>query len=289
VVLNDYAILKSGNLFLERLKQNEATTIVCTPAFIKMYISMPEFSEQNYPHLQQFIFMGEELPASSVKKVKQLFPHSKVINAFGPTEATIVVTYIEITDDILKEHAKSLPIGYCKPNSEIIILNKDAETGIGELGLIGTNLSIGYFNDEEKTQQAFINQDGKRIYKTGDVGYIKNDLIFYLGRNDNQVKLNGYRIELEEVSNKLLTHPEVKNATVIPLTSGGTTKKIISFVSLSPEMETQDYNTILKSYLLLDLPTYMIPSEFVSLQEFPLNSNYKTDKKALLELYMNRN
>ena len=289
VVLNDYAILKSGNLFLERLKQNEATTIVCTPAFIKMYISMPEFSEQNYPHLQQFIFMGEELPASSVKKVKQLFPHSKVINAFGPTEATIVVTYIEITDDILKEHAKSLPIGYCKPNSEIIILNKDAETGIGELGLIGTNLSIGYFNDEEKTQQAFINHDGKRIYKTGDVGYIKNDLIFYLGRNDNQVKLNGYRIELEEVSNKLLTHPEVKNATVIPLTSGGTTKKIISFVSISSALEAQDYNAILKSYLLLDLPTYMIPSEFISLQEFPLNSNYKTDKKALLELYMNRN
>jgi D-alanine--poly(phosphoribitol) ligase subunit 1 len=109
-VLNDYAILKSGNLFLERLKQNEATTIVCTPAFIKMYISMPEFNEHNYTHLKQFIFMGEELPASSVKKVKQLFPHSKVINAFGPTEATIVVTYIEITDDILKEHSKSYRI-----------------------------------------------------------------------------------------------------------------------------------------------------------------------------------
>lgn len=289
LVLNDYSVLKNGNVFLNRLKQFDANTIVCTPSFIKMYVSIPDFNFKNYPHLKQCIFIGEELPASTVKKLKQLFPDLKVINAYGPTEATIVVTYIEITEAILKEHNNSLPIGYCMPKSEVVVLNTDAETGVGELGLVGQNLSIGYFKDEAKTQLAFVTENGKRTYKTGDVGYIKDGLIFYLGRNDSQVKLNGYRIELEEISNKLLTHPLVSNASVIPLTSGRTTKKIIAYVSVTPELESQDYNHLLKTFLSADLPSYMIPSEFVALSEFPLNSNYKTDKKALLALYMDRN
>ena len=289
IILNDYAILKSGNLFLERLKLYEATTIICTPAFIKMYISIPEFNTQNYPQVQQFVFMGEELPASTVKKIKHVFPQAKVVNAFGPTEATVVVTYIEITEEILINHSKSLPIGYCKPNSEIVILNKDYESGIGEIGLIGNNLSIGYFNDVEKTKQAFIIENEKRIYKTGDVGYINDNLIFYLGRNDNQVKLNGYRIELEEISNVLLTHPSVLNASTVPLTAGGITKKIISFLLLKNDLKEENYSEILKTFLQNNLPSYMIPSEFIVMDEFPLNSNYKTDKKMLLEGYLNRN
>lgn len=287
VILNNYETLKNGNVFLERLKNLKANTIVCTPAFIKMYLSVPDFNSFNFAELKQFIFMGEELPVSSVKKIKKAFPLSKVINAFGPTEATVVTTYIEITDDILNSYPKSLPIGYCKPTSEIIILNKDIESGIGEIGLIGPNLSIGYLNDEEKTRNAFIDLNGKRVYKTGDVGFIKDDLIFYLGRNDNQVKLNGYRIELEEISNVLLTHTSVIDVAVIPLTTSGVTKKIITYLIISKELETLNYSEILKSYLLNNLPVYMIPSEFIAIKEFPLNSNYKTDKKALMEMYLN--
>lgn len=285
MILNDYAILKSGMGFLERLKQHQATTLVCTPSFVLIYLSVPEFNAEHYPAVNQFIFMGEELPVATVKKVRQRFPAAKVVNAFGPTEATVVTTYIDITDAVLEEYPKALPIGYCRPNAEMLILNKDEESGIGEIGLVGPNLSIGYFKDEEKTQKAFIHQYGKRIYKTGDVGYTKNNLFFYLGRNDNQVKLNGYRIELEEISNVLLTHPHIKNATVVPLTSGHVTKKIICFVIVD-ENGFQNMNEELKSFLLNYLPSYMIPSEFIVKQEFPLNSNYKTDKKALLESYL---
>ncbi len=286
MILNDYAILKSGLGFLERLKRYHATTLICTPSFVLIYLSVPEFNAEQYPAINQFIFMGEELPVATVKKVRQRFPAAKVVNAFGPTEATVVTTYIDITDAVLAEYPKALPIGYCRPNAEMLILNKDEESGIGEIGLVGQNLSIGYFKDEEKTQQAFIVENGKRIYKTGDVGYTKNNLFFYLGRNDNQVKLNGYRIELEEISNVLLTHPHIKNATVVPLTSGHVTKKIVSFVIVD-ESGFQNMNEELKSFLLNYLPSYMIPSEFIVKQEFPLNSNYKTDKKALLEAYLN--
>lgn len=286
MILNDYAILKSGLGFLDRLKRYQATTLVCTPSFVLIYLSVPEFNAEHYPAINQFIFMGEELPVATVKKVRQRFPAAKVVNAFGPTEATVVTTYIDVTDAVLAEYPKALPIGYCRPNAEMLILNKDEESGIGEIGLVGQNLSIGYFKDEEKTQQAFIVENGKRIYKTGDVGYTKHNLFFYLGRNDNQVKLNGYRIELEEISNVLLTHPHIKNATVVPLTSGHVTKKIISFVIID-ESGFQNMNEELKRFLLKFLPSYMIPSEFIVKQEFPLNSNYKTDKKALLETYLN--
>lgn len=288
MVLNNYTILKSGNAFLDRLKQNNATTLVCTPSFILMYLSIPDFNELNFPSLNQFIFMGEELPVNTVKKLRQKFPNSKIVNAFGPTEATVVTTYIEITDEIIKENPKSLPIGYCRPNAEIVILDKDEESGIGEIGLIGQHLSIGYFNDKEKTNQAFVTLNNKRVYKTGDVGYIKNNLIYYLGRNDGQVKLNGYRIELEEISNVLLTHENITNAVTIPLKLGEVTKKLISFIIIKEAVDS-NFSEDLKLFLLKYLPSYMIPSEFIITDNFPLNANYKTDKKALLEHYLNQN
>lgn len=289
IVLNDYKILKSGEDFLNRLKKYNSTTLVCTPSFVLIYLSIPEFNSAHYPSINQFVFMGEELPVNTVKKLKLKFPSAKIVNAFGPTEATVVTTYIDITETVLAEHPKALPIGYCRPNAEMIIFNPDKETGIGEIGLIGNNLSIGYFKDEEKTNLAFVNENGKRIYKTGDVGYIKNNIVYYLGRNDSQVKLNGYRIELEEISNVLLTHPSIKNAATVPLTTAGVTKKIISFIILSDEESHESNSDALKTFLLGHLPSYMIPAEFIVLKEFPLNSNYKTEKKALLELYMNSN
>jgi D-alanine--poly(phosphoribitol) ligase subunit 1 len=288
MILNNYSILKSGQLFLERLKINQATTLVCTPSFILMYLTVPEFNEINFPSINQFVFMGEELPVNTVKKLKQKFATSKIVNAFGPTEATVVTTYIEITNDVLSSHLKSLPIGYCRPNSEIVILNKDEESGIGEIGLIGPHLSIGYFKDDEKTAQSFVFENEKRIYKTGDIGYIKNNLVYYLGRNDGQVKLNGYRIELEEITNVLLTHSIITNAVTIPLKAGEVTKKIVSFLIIK-DIIPEDVSETLKSFLLKYLPSYMIPSEFIVVNEFPLNANFKTDKKALLEIYLNLN
>jgi D-alanine--poly(phosphoribitol) ligase subunit 1 len=286
-VFNDYSILKNGALFLNRLNEHKANTIVCTPSFIQMYLSVPEFNQSNFPLLKQIIFMGEELHATNVKKLKRAFPSLRVVNAYGPTEATVVSTYIELTDEILGKHSKSLPIGYCRPKGEIVVLEKDSTTGVGELGITGPNLSIGYLNDKEKTGKAFIRSDSKRIYKTGDVGYIEDSLIFYLGRNDSQVKLNGYRIELDEISNVLLAHPNIKNAAAVPLTSGNVTKKIICFVILTDKTVFRDLNQDIKNYLLSSLPSYMIPSEFIVCESFPMNANYKTDKKALLESYLN--
>jgi D-alanine--poly(phosphoribitol) ligase subunit 1 len=288
LILNDYSVLKSGPAFLNRLARYNANTIVCTPSFIQMYLTVPDFKERTYPHLKQIIFIGEELPAITAKKLKVAFPGLKIVNAYGPTEATVVTTYIEITEDILNQYPRSLPIGYGRADGEMLVLNSSGNPEEeGELAIVGDHVSIGYLNNKEKNDAAFFIHNGKRAYKTGDHGFIKNNIIFFLGRKDDQIKLNGYRIELDEIASVILKHPKIANTAVVPLTSGNTVKKLIAFVILKPNEGSDDLNSELKGFLSKSLSSYMIPSEFIALSEFPLNSNYKTNKKALVEIYMN--
>lgn len=285
LVLNSYDILKNPGYFLPRLGTNRATTMVCTPSFIYMYLSSADFNSHNFPSLDHFVFMGEELPAISVKKLKALFPKAKIVNAYGPTEATVVVTYVEITEELLNTYPKSLPIGFMKPGTDMLVLNETNNAELpGDLVIVGENVSIGYLNNQEKNHVSFYTVEGKRAYRTGDIGYIKNGMVFYLGRNDNQVKLNGYRIELDEITNVLLRNKNIVHAATIPLKQGNTVKKIISFITISSE--TIDVAQ-LKNEMTEYLPSYMIPSDILIMQEIPMNSNYKTDKKALVEYYMN--
>lgn len=285
IVLNNYSILKNANSFLQRLKEFSANTMVCTPSFIYMYLSSPEFNTQNYPALNHFIFIGEELPSASVKKLKRLFPVSKIINSYGPTEATVVVTYVEITNEILTIYPQALPIGYMKPGTDMLVINESNNSEEpGELVIVGDDVSIGYLKNKEKNEQVFYTVNKKRAYRTGDLGYVKNKMVFFLGRNDNQVKLNGYRIELDEISEVLLREDNITHAATVPLKQGNTVKKIVSFITSSNEnVNTED----LKIRMTKFLPSYMIPSEIIVMKEIPLNSNYKTDKKALIDHYLN--
>ncbi len=285
MVLNNYEILKDANKFLHRLNEYQANVMVCTPSFIYMYVSTPQFNEQNYPALKNYIFIGEELPVTTVKKLKRVFPSSRIVNSYGPTEATVVVTYLEVTDEIVAQNPTVLPIGYMKTNSELLVLNESGNSeDTGELVIVGDNVSVGYLNNKEKNEASFYLHNGKRAYKTGDQGYIKNEMIYFLGRNDNQVKLNGYRIELDEISEVLQKQNNITNAVTVPLKQGNTVKKIVSFVTLNEgELNVEETKTNISQHL----PSYMIPSEIITVKEMPVNSNYKTDKKALIEYYLN--
>jgi D-alanine--poly(phosphoribitol) ligase subunit 1 len=287
LVLNDLVVLKTPDLFLKRFESNLATTLFCTPSFISMYLTLPSFNQSNYPSFKHICLIGEDLPSITVKKLRKAFPDLKIINSYGPTETTCVITYIEITDDILNSE-KSLPIGYCKPDTEVIIDNSDKNPSLeGELIIVGDNVSIGYCNRNDLNKEKYFTLNGKRAYRTGDLGYFKENILYFTGRIDNQIKLNGYRIELDEITNVLLKYPEISNAAVIPLKAGNAVKKIVAYVSFK-SIVNFEVNDVLKKYLQEYIPIYMVPSEIIVLDELPLNTNYKTDKKALLELYINR-
>ena len=287
LVLNDLKILKTPDLFLQRFHQYKASTLFCTPSFINMYLTLPLFNQTNYAHFKHIVLIGEDLPINTVKKLRNAFPELKVINSYGPTETTCVVTYIEITDEILFAN-KSLPIGYCKSSSTVWIDNPNKNSNEeGEINIGGDNVSIGYCNREDLNKAKYFISNGKRAFRTGDLGYFKGGVLYFKGRIDNQIKLNGYRIELDEITNVLLKHPNISNAAAIPLKAGNVVKKIVAYVSFKKEANF-DVSKELKKYLQEYLPVYMVPSEILSLKELPLNANYKTDRKALTELYLNR-
>ena len=162
-----------------------------------------DFNSEKMPGITHFYFDGEEL---TVKRLKTTwaFPNARIINAYGPTEATVALSAVAVTDEMLA-NLKRLPIGYTKADSPTFIIdeegNKLPNGEQGEIIVSGPAVSKGYMNNPEKTAEAFFEFEGLLAYHTGDVGTMTDEgLLLYGGRMDFQIKFNGYRIELEDVS-----------------------------------------------------------------------------------------
>jgi D-alanine--poly(phosphoribitol) ligase subunit 1 len=280
IVLNSKDTIENHLLYFERLKKYSCDVWVSTPSFISKLLLSSEFEEKNIKSLKTFLFCGEVLPSNTVKRIKNSFPSSIVLNTYGPTEATVATTLIEITSDILEKYSKNLPVGYVKENSKINLLDID-EQNIGELEIVGDNVSIGYFKNEELNKQKFEKKYEKRSFRTGDFGYFEDGLLFFANRKDELIKLHGFRIELGEIDKELLSDKMVSESITIPLKRGNDVAKIISFVIGSKSLDIE----VLKHNISKNLPYYMIPSDIVVLDKFPYNSNHKIDKNELINIY----
>ena len=266
-------------LLFERLNRSEINTWISTPSFVDICLLDRSFVEENHPTLQQFIFCGEELTVKTAEKLLQAFPHAQIYNTYGPTEATGAISQTLVTQEMVK-HYHRLPLGHAKPGVEIQILD-------GELIIIGDSVAKGYFENPEKTKQAFFEIDGKRAYHSGDAGSIDPDgLVHYQGRIDFQVKFNGFRIELQDIEANLQLIDQVEKAIVLPKVSDD--HKVVALVAviqtkveLPTRADERNYTKLLKSELLKSVMEYMLPTKFVYLDEFPLNANGKIDRKML--------
>jgi len=214
-------------------------------------------------------------------------PKTRLINSYGVTEATVDSSYFENIGTPEKyEHL--VPIGKPISNTQIYILDKHLEPVpigvIGELFIGGNGLARGYLNRPELTREKFIpNPLGAgRLYQTGDLArYLPDRNIEYLGRIDNQVKLRGFRIELGEIETSLMSHPQIRQAIVIASERLSANIRLVAYVVSESESATS--RSTLRKYLLSKLPSYMIPSVFVSLESLPLTPNGKVDRRALPE------
>ena len=153
--------------------------------------------------------------------------------------------------------------------------------------IVGPNVSLGYLNRPDLNETKFIQINGERAFKTGDLGYFKDDMLFCKGRNDDQIKLHGYRIELNEITAKIEELNTVVKAETIALKRNEEVKKIVSLVEVEHLEKAPTKESILK-YLAKSLPIYMIPSDIKFIEKMPLNQNGKADKKALQEIYLNK-
>jgi D-alanine--poly(phosphoribitol) ligase subunit 1 len=277
ILLNDKTVVSSPGLFLSRVAKYKGSVWVSTPSFALMYARMS--SEPLLASVNSFLFCGEVLPNSLAKNLLKSFENTRVINSYGPTEATVATTSVEITAEIVANY-DPLPVGKPKKGSQLLIEN-------GEIIIVGDHVSVGYLNAEELNAKKFLVVEGKRAFKTGDNGFFKDGWLFFSGRNDDLVKLHGFRIELNEITAAINSLPFVHQGAAIALKRNETVKKIVSLICLKNRDNTVSV-TFIKAELAKVLPHYMVPSDIHFVEHIPLNQNGKADKKLLTEIYLNR-
>ncbi|MDA1476807.1 D-alanine--poly(phosphoribitol) ligase subunit DltA [Bacillus changyiensis] len=281
-------MINRPKILFEALKESNINVWTSTPSFAQMCLMDPSFSEELLPDLSVFMFCGETLPASVAKQLKERFPKARVFNTYGPTEATVAVTSIEVTDEILERYS-SLPVGSEKPETEIVIINEDGEAvkdgEKGEIIITGASVSKGYLGEAELTEKAFFTYNGAPAYRTGDAGHKENGQLFFLGRLDFQIKLHGYRIELEEIEYHINQSQYVQSAVIIPFYREDKIEYLIAVIVPAKHDFEKEYQltSAIKKDLGSTLPAYMIPRKFVYQQEIPMTANGKIDRKRLKE------
>ncbi|MCR3759003.1 amino acid adenylation domain-containing protein [Clostridium felsineum] len=261
------------------LRENKATVIKLTPAHLTLLKDMDNRSS----NIKRFIVGGEDLKVSLAKKIYDSFGNDiEIFNEYGPTETVVGCMIYKYDDKINK--SVSVPIGKPADNVQIYILDKDFNptlTGaVGDLYISGDGVARGYLNREELTNERFIENPfikGSKMYKTGDTArYLENGLVEYVGRSDNQVKLRGYRIELGEIEKRLIENEAVKEAVVLLKDDSNQNKVLTAYVVLKKEVQVLE----LKKWLLSKLPKYMLPNNFIFIEELPLTINGKIDYKS---------
>ncbi|HEY2142882.1 MAG TPA: D-alanine--poly(phosphoribitol) ligase subunit DltA [Candidatus Udaeobacter sp.] len=271
------------------LTSSGVTTWVSTPSFAQMCLVEDNFSDAMLPRVRRFLFCGETLPPQTAAQLLKRFPKAEVWNMYGPTEATVATTSIRIDASILERYSP-LPVGRAMPGSEIFIVNGKREllpaNQRGEIIIAGPNVSPGYLARPELTADAFFQYRGQRAYRTGDLGRFRDNLLFFEGRMDEQIKLSGYRIELGDVEANLRALAVVRDALVIPVIKDGTAQSLAAFVVLAERDDAShfDLSHRLRNQLSDRLPTYMLPRKFVFLDAFPMTANGKIDRAGLAKL-----
>lgn len=265
---------------------------VSTPSFAGVCVTEDKFNKEMLPCLESMIFIGEVLPKKLAAELIERFPNTRVINGYGPTEATVGVAANDITKEMIEDES-ALPVGIPMKTSGIKIVDengKEVRDGEkGEIIIIGKSVSKGYFNNKEKTNESFYYDvfEGRewRAYRTGDMAYYENEKLYYCGRRDFQIKLNGFRIEIEDIENNLRKVKNVKNAVVILVYKYNKIAYLQGIIQLKEENELSNIKNgmIIKKELGEYIPSYMIPRNIKIIDSFPTNINGKIDRKRLME------
>lgn len=298
-----YLALSSGNTIFSLTKNHitnmralfvalcecGATQWMSTPSFAQMCMIEKSFNSTMLPHMRAFYFCGETLAPETASQMLERFPEAAIWNTYGPTEATVAMTKIGITREVIAQW-NPLPIGRVMTGTRAIIRGEDGNTvppgERGEIVIVGPNVSPGYLKRDDLTAKAFYPLDGSRAYRTGDWGRDRNGILFCEGRMDGQIKLHGYRIELGDLEANLRALPEIADAVVLPLRKGEIIDSLTAFVVLTGTKQGTDFeqSAKLKTKLGERLPAYMVPRKFHFLDSFPMNNNGKADRKKLAEM-----
>lgn len=255
----------NSNVLKKIVEDKDINVIKCTPTHLSFLLNFKE----KFTSKEIFIIGGENLSVELCRKVSDLFNEARLYNEYGPTETT-VATIFYLYDS--KEDKDSIPIGKPIYNTKVLLYDNKIVKDLnqtGEIIISGDSVFKGYSNIKK---DCFIDISGEKYYRTGDLGYIKDGNIYCLGRIDNQVKIYGNRVELDEISNEINKIDAVKDSTILY------DDELYAFVIKNRNITVKE----IKKHLELLLPSYMIPSKIIFLEEFPIKANGKIDSSKLL-------
>ncbi|OOM73634.1 linear gramicidin synthase subunit D [Clostridium puniceum] len=283
VILND--VEKTDPQQLLNYLEDAQTLMI--PTFFKAVVDYAEATNQ-LDKLKKFqkVYLGAEaIPADLMIKIKEICPSkiSEIVNLYGPTECTVACSAYFYNED---SNVADVTIGSPIKNSEIYIVKNNHLCGIGmkgELVIGGHGVGRGYMNNPSLTEELFIQSrefSKSILYRSGDIGYWRSDgTIKLLGRNDEQVKINGYRVELSEIEVELRKINGIRDSLVMY-------KDDCNGVFFAAFYTGEEYDAVhLKQQMKNSLPNYMIPYEFHRVNEFPTTIGGKTDKNKLIVDY----
>lgn len=259
----------------EFFKENKVDAFNATPSRLLIYMELPEFEEAMKNC--KVILSGGEKYSDKLLQVLREKTNARIINTYGPTEITVSSNGKDLTE------SDEISVGRPLLNYREYIVDLDDNKlpvgVVGELMIGGLGVALGYNNLPEQTQKAFVNYEGQRFYRSGDYArWTGNGDVVILGRKDNQVKLRGLRIELDEIE-KCLTNIDGIRSAVVLIKKLGNEDGICAYYTADKQMDIESLKTEMKK----TLTDYMIPASFNQLDELPFTANGKVNIKALSE------
>ena len=272
------------------IRDKNLTVWYSVPSIGKMLAQMRMLKPTSFPLLKYSFFSAEALTQKMTEEWQEAAPNSTIVNFYGPTEVTVNVTHYAWNPKTSPQKCinGNVPLGKIFETQQYFILDENKNKVIsgepGELYLSGSQLTKGYLNDPEKTAYHYVTISNEKgiCYRTGDL--VKEDIdgdIHFLGRIDDQIKIRGFRVELQEIDFVLQSASGTDLAIAIPIrNSDNSVKKIAAFIcDVNGNLNTE----IIMAECRKKLPDYMIPSEIYFVKQMPLNANGKIDRKQLLK------
>lgn len=274
---------------LEYIKEKEINTIYWVPSALCIVANWKALDVVKLPGLKKVLFAGEVMPTKQLNMWISHLPHALFANLYGPTEITDICTYYVV--DRPFQDDEPLPIGKACNNCDVLLLTKDGKAAApgeeGELCVRGSFLAMGYYNNPEKTAEAFVQNPlnpyyPELIYKTGDlVKYNSRGELVYISRKDFQIKHMGYRIEIGEIETAISAAEGVRACVCVY----DSEKDKIILIYQGEDVEKKDILSIAQE----KLPRYMHPNKMIKVQQMPYNANGKIDRAWLKNNYKTLN
>ncbi len=274
------------NAWADLVRTEEITTMFLTTS---LFHTVAWERPDAFGPMKNLVVGGEQLDLAAVRRVLAARPPARLVNGYGPTEATAFATFFECTAESLAG-AERIPIGYALQKTTVHVLDEDLKPvpagESGELCLGGPGVATGYLNRPELTAERFViaPSTGERVYRTGDlVREVAGGALEMLGRKDRQIKLRGFRIELEEIE-RVAVSTGLVDAAFVEKVGEGASAELVAFL-LPAKGTGEDPTGALAGELAAKLPGYMIPAHWHVLPELPVGATGKADRARMLALF----